>query len=193
VDEPLRQSFRRVERGDLRPERVERGTLGIGNDGRRFGEHPARGRDLRRRRPVGEVMPGTARTRDRPIGNANPVSVCCRRGVQRVQVAEQRAEVAEAARRADRVPPLMPGTGSAHSATSTERPSRTETGPSAAHRSAGNSCADRYCRIAASLATASADLRAGNQRAAQSGPSARPARHTPRSSSVISCRISLVG
>jgi len=94
VDEPLGQSLRRVQRGDLRPERVERRTLGVGNEGRGPSEHPASGRDLSRRQPVGEVMPGTARPRDRPIANANAASACCRRRVQRVQAAEQRAEVA---------------------------------------------------------------------------------------------------
>ena len=70
MDEPLGQSLRRVQRGDLCPERVEGRTLGIGNQGRGLGEHLAGGRDLRRRQPVGEVMPGTARPHDRPITTA---------------------------------------------------------------------------------------------------------------------------
>jgi hypothetical protein len=50
-------------------------------------------------------MPGTARPRDRPHANVDAASA----NTQRMQASEQRAEVAEAARRADRVPPLLAG------------------------------------------------------------------------------------
>ena len=132
-------------------------------------------RRLGGRQAVGQVMPGAAGPGHRADA-----------GRQRVQPPEQRPEPAKAARPA-RIASRRSrrGTGPAHSVTSTARPSRVETGSSAAQRSAGNSRAATYLRIAASPATASAGRRAGNHRATQSGPSARPTRHTPTSRSVI--------
>ncbi|MGD0062274.1 MAG: hypothetical protein ABSB76_02400 [Streptosporangiaceae bacterium] len=191
MDERFGQSLRRVQRGNLCPERIERRTLGVGNEGRGLGEHLASGRDLRRRQPVGEVMPGAPWPRDRPIAHAHTSSARGRRtssargrhSVQRVQAAEQRAEVAEAARRADRVPPLLAGN---------------RVGPPGDQDGAAVEVRDRLVRraplgrelVRRQVAQYRGVTRhrfgallAGNQRATQSGPSGRPTRHTPRSSS----------
>jgi hypothetical protein len=105
-----------------------------------------------------------------------------------VQATEQPAEMAEAARRPDRVPPLLPGNrvgppGDQHAAAADDGHWLVRRAP------LGRELAGRQVTEDRGVARHRLGLRAGNHRATQSGPSARRTRHTPRSSSVIASTV----